>query len=116
MRRQAFAGHREALRGADVIPLAIMHDRGEATGGFGPIEEPDQREDASGRRVEEPPVQQLVAGEMLWCHLALATAARVSRRIEEIVAVALIADRGHRRLQQDDAVRIRGIEGIGEAE
>ena len=40
-----------------MVPLAVMHDRTQATRGFGAVEEPDKREGAAGRLVEEPPVQ-----------------------------------------------------------
>jgi len=42
------AGQGETLRGADVVPLAVMHFCGEAACRFGPVEEPDQREDRAG--------------------------------------------------------------------
>ena len=36
-RGEAFAGQRETLRGADVAPLAVMHDRGEPARRFGAV-------------------------------------------------------------------------------
>src|SRR6516225_2168513 len=116
VRGEPLAGRSEALRGADVVPLAVMDDRGEATRLFGPIEEADQREDRSRCLVEQPPVQQLNAGEEVGCNLALAAAARVSLVIEKVIAAPGIADRGRRRLQQQHSIRGCGLKGGGEPE
>ncbi len=42
VRGEALAGRGEALGGADVVPLAIVHDRAQAARCFGAVEESDQ--------------------------------------------------------------------------
>src|SRR5712671_6113948 len=93
-----------------------MHDRAQATGLLGTVEQMDQRKDAVGHAVEKPAVQQLDAREKVRSDLALAAAMRFSRGVEEIIAVALISNRGHRPLQQQDGVDMIRIEGAGEAQ
>ena len=95
-----FAGGGEALRRPDVIPLAIMHDGLQTPRLFGTVEKPDQRENAVGNTGEGTAVKQLEAGEEKRRDVALAAAMRASRRVDQIIAAALVADRGHGPLQQ----------------
>ncbi len=57
VRGEALAGRRQPCRRADVIPLAVMHDRAQAARLLGSVEQPDQREDALGHAVEQAAVQ-----------------------------------------------------------
>src|SRR5437879_13004228 len=57
MRRKAGAGRGEAFRAADMIPLAVMHDRVQPAGLLGPGVEDVQRETPFEVAVEQPPVQ-----------------------------------------------------------
>ena len=60
---------------------------------LGPVEQPNQREDAVGHAVEQAAVQELDAGEQVGRDLALAAATRTPQWVEQIIAAALIADR-----------------------
>ncbi len=93
-----------------------MHDRAQAARVLGPVEQPDQREDSVGHAVEQAAVQQLDAGEQIGRDFALAAAARAPGRVEQIIAVAIIADSAHRALQQQHRVHPLGIEGAGQAQ
>src|SRR5215469_7810924 len=68
-RGQALAGRGEAPGGADMVPLAVVHDRAQAAGRFGAVEQPDEREDRAGQLVEQPAVEELNAGEEIGCDL-----------------------------------------------
>ena len=70
-------GRGEPLRRADVVPLAIMHDRVQAARLLGTVEKPDEREDAIPHAVEEPAMQQLNSGEKVRGYLAFAATARL---------------------------------------
>ena len=114
VRGQPFTGRGEALRRPDMIPLAVMYYRVQAPCPFGAVEEPDQRKNGAGDAGEGTAVQHLKAGEETRRDLALAAAVRVSRRVDQIVANALVADRSHGPLQQQHRVHTFGIEGGGE--
>jgi len=55
-----------------------VHDRVQAAGPLGTVEQTDQRKDAVGHAVEKPAVQQLDAREKVRSDLALAAAMRFS--------------------------------------
>src|SRR6267142_6472857 len=61
-------------------------------------------------------MEELNTREEVGRDLALAAAARSSQRVEEVVAAALVADRRHGPLQQQDGIHLGGIEGAGEPE
>ncbi len=42
VRGEALTGRGEAFGSADMVPLAIVHDRAQAARGFGAVEEPNQ--------------------------------------------------------------------------
>src|SRR5580704_6935725 len=114
MRRQPFAGGGEALRCPDMVPLAIMYDRLQASRLFGTIEKSDKRENAVGNAGEGAAVKQLDAGEEKGRDLALTAAVRAPRRVDQIVAAALVTNRRRRSLQQQDCVHALGIKSGGE--
>src|SRR5207244_13252096 len=115
VRVEAGAGGVEAVGGADVVPLAVMHDCGEAAGALCAVVEEVERETPLGDAVEQPPVEELHAGEKVGGDLALAAPPRHPERVEKIVATALIADRVGGALEQQDRVHPRRIERGGEA-
>ena len=113
---KAFAGFCEALRCADVKPLAIVLDRPQAAGCFGAVEKPYERKDPARRIGKKPAVQQLDAGKQIRGGLAPATPAGDSAGIEKIIALSRVSDRRRCSLQQQDGVGINGVERVGEAE
>ena len=112
---KAFAGFCEALRCADVKPLAIVLDRTQAAGCFGAVEKPYEREDPARRIRKEPAMQQLDAGKQIRGGLAPATPAGDSAGIEKIIALSRVSDRRRCSLQQQDGVGINGVERVGKA-
>src|ERR1700730_2648286 len=99
VRGEAGAGRGETFRAADMIPLAVMHDRVQPAGLFGPGVEDVQRKTPFEVAIEQPAVQQLDAAEDKGRHLALGAPARGAQGIEKIVAAAGIADRAGGALQ-----------------
>src|SRR5260370_11360117 len=113
MRRQSFAGGGEALRRPDMIPVAIMHYGVQAPRLFGTVENPDQRENAVGNAGKGTAVKQLEAGEEKRRDLALTAAMRAPRCVNQIVAAALVADRRHGPLPQQEFVHALPIQDGG---
>src|SRR5206468_12478019 len=90
VRVEAGPGRVQPGRGADVVPLAVMHDRAQAAGAFGAVVGEVQRGAPVGDAVEEPAVEELDAGEDIGRDLAFAAPPRNPQRIEKIIAAALV--------------------------
>ena len=91
-----------------------MHDRVQPPGFVGPVIDAVQRKALVGDALEQPPMQQLDAGEDIGRDLLLGAPARLAERVEKIVAATLIAGRAGRPLQQQHRIHARILERAGE--
>src|SRR5260370_26670314 len=114
MGRQGGAGGGGAVRRPYMIPVAFMTYGGRGPRLFGTVETPDQRENAVGNAGKGTAVKQLEAGEEKGRDLALTAAMWAPRCVNQIVAAALVADRRHGPLQQQDCVHALRIKGGAE--
>src|SRR6185437_14993602 len=94
----------EALRRADMEPLAVMDQRLESARLDRPVPQRIEREGARGRRLEEAPAQNLDPGVKMGRDLALGAAPHPPQRIDHEIAQPVIADRRYRALHQQQRV------------
>src|SRR5204863_6523836 len=86
MRGKADAGRGKAFRRADMVPLAVMHDRVQPAGLQRPSVKTRQGKPLFADAAEQPPVQQLNAGENVGRDLPLAAPPGRAERIEKEIA------------------------------